>query len=48
MGADFLFYVKSIVTYAPAFLVYNNSVLARVTVLATRVATHNAIIYSAV
>ena len=30
MGADFSFYVKSIATYAPAFLVYNNSVLARV------------------
>ena len=31
MGADFSFYVKSIATYAPAFLVYNNSVLAKVT-----------------
>ena len=30
MGADYLFYVKSIATYAPAFLGYNNSVLARV------------------
>ena len=30
MGADYLFYVKSIATYAPAFLAYNNSVLARV------------------
>ena len=30
MGADFSFYVKSIATYAPAFLMYNNSVLARV------------------
>ena len=30
MGADFSFYVKSIATYAPTFLMYNNSVLARV------------------
>ena len=30
VGADFSFYVKSIATYAPAFLVHNNSVLARV------------------
>ena len=30
MGADYSFYVKSIATYAPAFFVYNNSVLARV------------------
>ena len=30
MGADYSFYVKSIATYAPAFLRYNNSVLARV------------------
>ena len=30
MGADSSFYVKSIATYAPAFLGYNNSVLARV------------------
>ena len=30
MGADYLFYVKSIATYAPAFFGYNNSVLARV------------------
>ena len=29
-GTDYSFYVKSIVTYAPAFLGYNNSVLARV------------------
>jgi hypothetical protein len=29
MGADYSFYVKSIATYAPAFLGYNNSVLAR-------------------
>ena len=32
MGADYTFYVKSIATYAPAFLAYNNSVLARVKV----------------
>ena len=31
MGADYLFYLKSIATYAPAFLGYKNSVLARVT-----------------
>ena len=31
MGADYSFYVESIATYAPAFLGYNNSVLARVT-----------------
>ena len=31
MGANYLFHVKSIATYALAFLVYNNSVLARVT-----------------
>ena len=30
MDADYSFYVKSVATYAPAFLVYNNSVLARV------------------
>ena len=30
MGADYSFYVKSTATYAPAFLRYNNSVLARV------------------
>ena len=30
MGADFSFYVKSIATYASAFLMYNNSVLASV------------------
>ena len=30
MGADYSFYVKSIATYAPAFLGHNNSVLARV------------------
>ena len=30
MGADSSFYVKSIATYAPAFLGYNISVLARV------------------
>ena len=30
MDADYLFYMKSIATYAPAFLRYNNSVLARV------------------
>ena len=30
MGADYSFYVKFIATYAPAFLAYNNSVLARV------------------
>ena len=29
-GFDYSFYVKSIATYAPAFLAYNNSVLARV------------------
>ena len=28
MGADYSFYVKSIATYAPTFLGYNNSVLA--------------------
>ena len=28
MGADYSFYMKSIATYAPAFLRYNNSVLA--------------------
>ena len=31
MGADYSFNVKSIATYAPPFLGYNNSVLARVT-----------------
>ena len=31
MGAHYSFYVKSIATYAPALLGYNNSVLARVT-----------------
>ena len=30
MDADYSFYVKSIATYAPAFLGYNNSVVARV------------------
>ena len=30
MGADYSFYVKSMATYAPAFLGYNNSVLAKV------------------
>ena len=30
MGADYSFYMKYIATYAPAFLRYNNSVLARV------------------
>ena len=30
MGADYSFYVKSIATYAPAFLGHNNSVLAEV------------------
>ena len=30
MGADCLFYVKSIATYAPAFWAHNNSVLASV------------------
>ena len=30
MGADYSFYVESIATYAPAFMGYNNSVLARV------------------
>ena len=30
MGADYLFYVKSIATYAPVFFGYNNSVLASV------------------
>ena len=30
MGADYSFYMKSIGAYAPAFLRYNNSVLARV------------------
>ena len=30
MGADYSFYVKSIATYAPAFLGYNDSVLVRV------------------
>ena len=34
MGADYSFYVKSIATYAPAFLRHNNSVLARVLLLA--------------
>ena len=29
-GADYPFYVKSIATCAPAFLGYNDSVLARV------------------
>ena len=28
MDADYSFYVKSIATYAPTFLGYNNSVLA--------------------
>ena len=30
MGADYLFYVKSIANYDPAFFGYNNPVLARV------------------
>ena len=30
MGADDSFYVKSIAAYAPSFLRYNSSVLARV------------------
>ena len=30
MGADYTFHVKSIATYAPAFLTHNNSVLAGV------------------
>ena len=30
LGAEYSFYLKSIATYAPAFLGYNNSVLARV------------------
>ena len=30
LGAEYLFYLKSIATYDPAFLGYNNSVLARV------------------
>ena len=30
LGAEYSFYLKSIATYAPEFLVYNNSVLARV------------------
>ena len=30
IGADYQFYVKSIATYAPAFLGYNNSFLASV------------------
>jgi hypothetical protein len=30
LGAEYSFYLKSIVTYAPAFWGYNNSVLARV------------------
>ena len=30
LGAEYSSYLKSIVTYAPAFLGYNNSVLARV------------------
>ena len=33
MGAKYSFYVKSIATYAPAFLMYNNLVLARVKIL---------------
>jgi hypothetical protein len=33
MGADYSFYVKSIATYAPTFLGYNNSVLAIVGLL---------------
>ena len=28
MGAEYSFYVKTITTYAPTFLEYNNSVLA--------------------
>ena len=30
LGAEYSFYLKSIATYAPAFLGYTNSVLARV------------------
>ena len=30
LGAEYSFYLKSIATYAPAFLGYNNSALARV------------------
>ena len=30
MGAEYLSYLKSIATYAPAFWGHNNSVLARV------------------
>ena len=33
LGAEYLFYLKSIATYAPAFLGYNNSVLARVSII---------------
>ena len=36
MDADYSFYVKSIATYAPAFLRHNNSVLARVVSLISR------------
>ena len=32
LGAEYSFYLKSIATYAPAFLGYNNSALARVNV----------------
>ena len=34
LGAKYSFYLKSIATYAPAFLGYNNSALARVLPLA--------------
>ena len=30
LGAQYSFYLKSVATYAPAFLGYNNSALARV------------------
>ena len=33
LGAEYSFYLKSIATYAPAFLGYNNSALARVRAL---------------
>ena len=35
LGAEYSSYLKSIATYAPAFLGYNNSVLARVTYIST-------------
>jgi hypothetical protein len=37
MDANYSFYVESIATYAPAFLRYNNSVLARVTYIMAKV-----------